>query len=111
MPALIALALGRSVAAPGAVVVAGLALFAVVFAMNSSIHSVMVLACGDAEAVSLSVGFSSMAYAAGRLLGTLLSGWTVFKGGMETRLHLPPTRRQGPTTGLPELAPAEGGVS
>ncbi|MCX5931361.1 MAG: MFS transporter, partial [Cyanobacteria bacterium] len=55
-------------------VVVGLAAFGAVFAMNSSIHSYMVLAYTDAESVSLNVGFYYMANAAGRLLGTLLSG-------------------------------------
>ncbi len=44
------------------------------FAMNSSIHSYMVLAYTDKENVSLNVGFYYMANAAGRLIGTLLSG-------------------------------------
>jgi MFS family permease len=106
VPALIALALARGVAHPGLIVV-GLAIFGVVFAMNSSIHSYMVLAYSDAEAVSLNVGFYYMANAAGRLLGTLLSGWVYLKGGMGAclwcsallvalswlaSLRLPPTR-------------------
>ncbi|MFN9545618.1 MAG: organoarsenical effux MFS transporter ArsJ [Cyanobacteriota bacterium] len=74
IPALIAIALWRPVGQPGLVVVAGLAVFGVVFAMNSSIHSYMILAYTDAESVSLNVGFYYMANAAGRLLGTLLSG-------------------------------------
>ena len=86
VPALIALALARGVAHPGLVIVVGLAIFGVVFAMNSSIHSYMVLAYSDAEAVSLNVGFYYMANAAGRLLGTLLSGWVYLKGGMEACL-------------------------
>ena len=73
VPALIAIALGRG-GHGGLAVVAGLALFAVVFAMNSSIHSYLVLAYSEAEAVSLDVGFYYMANAAGRLVGTLLSG-------------------------------------
>jgi MFS family permease len=52
----------------------GLILFGVVFALNSSVHSYLVLAYSDADRVSLSVGFYYMANAAGRLLGTLLSG-------------------------------------
>ena len=53
-------------------ITAGLAAFGVVFAMNSSIHSYKVLAYTDAESVSLNVGFYYLAYAAGRLVGTLL---------------------------------------
>ena len=54
--------------------------------MNSSIHSYMVLAYSDAEAVSLNVGFYYMANAAGRLVGTLLSGAMVLVGGLQACL-------------------------
>ena len=64
----------------------GLAVFGVVFAMNSSIHSYMVLAYTDAESVSLNVGFYYMANAAGRLLGTVLSGGLFLVGGMQACL-------------------------
>jgi hypothetical protein len=80
VPALIAVALARS-GHGGLAVVAGLAVFGVVFAMNSSIHSYMVLAYSGAEAVSLNVGFYYMANAAGRLVGTLLSGGLFLMGG------------------------------
>ena len=73
IPALIGVALWRE-ANVGVAITAGLAAFGVVFAMNSSIHSYMVLAYTDAESVSLNVGFYYMANAAGRLVGTLLSG-------------------------------------
>jgi predicted MFS family arabinose efflux permease len=86
IPALIAVALWRDAAHPGLVIVVGLAAFGVVFAMNSSIHSYMVLAYSDAEAVSLNVGFYYMANAAGRLLGTLLSGWLYLQGGIQACL-------------------------
>ena len=49
----------------------GLVLFGVVFALNSSVHSYLVLAYSEADRVSLSVGFYYMANACGRLLGTL----------------------------------------
>ncbi len=81
IPALMAMALWRQ-GDPGLVIVGGLAAFGVVFAMNSSIHSYLVLAYTDAENVSLNVGFYYMANAAGRLLGTLLSGWVYLTGGM-----------------------------
>lgn len=55
-------------------VTAGLAVFAVVFAVNSAVHSYLVLAYSDADTVSVDVGFYYMANAGGRLLGTLLSG-------------------------------------
>lgn len=81
IPALMAMGLWHQMD-PGLVIVGGLAAFGVVFAMNSSIHSYLVLAYTDAENVSLNVGFYYMANAAGRLLGTLLSGWVYLTGGM-----------------------------
>jgi hypothetical protein len=86
IPALIAISLWRDVGNPGVAVVVGLAAFGVVFAMNSSIHSYMILAYSDAEAVSLNVGFYYMANAAGRLVGTLLSGGMFMLGGMQACL-------------------------
>lgn len=61
-------------APPAAVVLGGLALFGVVFALNSSVHSYLILAYSDGDEVALNVGFYYMANAAGRLVGTLLSG-------------------------------------
>jgi hypothetical protein len=59
---------------PGLTLTAGLAVFAVVFAINSAVHSYLVLAYTDEDSVALNVGFYYMANAGGRLLGTLLSG-------------------------------------
>ncbi len=68
----------------GAVLMTGLAIFAVVFAINSAVHSYLVLAYTDEDSVALNVGFYYMANAGGRLLGTLLSGlvfeWAGFGG-------------------------------
>ena len=86
IPALIAIALWREVAHPSVAVVVGLAIFGVVFAMNSSIHSYMILAYTEAEDVSLNVGFYYMANAAGRLLGTVLSGALFMVGGLQACL-------------------------
>ncbi|MFM2080617.1 MAG: hypothetical protein RLZZ219_1299 [Cyanobacteriota bacterium] len=86
VPALIALGLARQVAHPGTAVVLGLAAFGVVFAINSAIHSAMVLLYSDGEGVSLNVGFYYMANAGGRLLGTLLSGWLYLQGGLQACL-------------------------
>ena len=86
IPALIALALARQVGHPGVAVVLGLAVFGVVFAFNSAIHSAMVLLYSEGEDVSLNVGFYYMANAAGRLLGTLLSGWLYLQGGLQACL-------------------------
>ena len=52
----------------------GLAIFMVVFAINSSVHSYLILAYSDDDEVAVNVGFYYMANAGGRLLGTLLSG-------------------------------------
>ncbi len=71
--ALMPIGLGLDWPAAG-VVLGGLGLFGVAFALNSAVHSYMVLAYSEADRVSLSVGFYYMANAAGRLLGTLLSG-------------------------------------
>ena len=72
--------------APSIVMLSGLALFAVVFALNSSVHSYLVLAYSEADKVSLSVGFYYMANAAGRLIGTLLSGVLYQFGGVNAAL-------------------------
>jgi len=59
---------------PAVVVVTGLALFGVVFAINSAVHSYLILAYADFDKVSMNVGFYYMANAGGRLAGTILSG-------------------------------------
>jgi hypothetical protein len=60
--------------APGTALIVGLAIFGVAFAINSAVHSYLVLAYTDEDSVALNVGFYYMANACGRLLGTLLSG-------------------------------------
>ncbi len=52
----------------------GLACFGVIFAINSSVHSFLIVHYARQEGVSMDVGFYYMANAAGRLLGTLISG-------------------------------------
>ncbi len=64
------------------VVLGGLAAFGVVFAINSSVHSYLILAYADADDVAVDVGFYYMANAGGRLVGTLLSGLTYQLGGL-----------------------------
>jgi hypothetical protein len=64
------------------VVLGGLALFGVVFAVNSSVHSYLVLAYSEGDKVALNVGFYYMANAGGRLAGTLLSGVSYQVGGV-----------------------------
>ncbi|MEM9717426.1 MAG: MFS transporter, partial [Pseudomonadota bacterium] len=63
-------------------VVVGLLAFGALFALNSSLHSYLILAFTSAERVTMDVGFYYMANAAGRLLGTLLSGLTFQLGGL-----------------------------
>ena len=55
-------------------IVGGLIVFGIAFAMNSSLHSYLVLAFSDDDSVALDVGFYYSANAAGRFVGTLLSG-------------------------------------
>ena len=55
--------------------IGGLALFGFLFALNSSVHSYLIVSYARADGVSLDVGFYYMANALGRLLGTVLSGW------------------------------------
>jgi hypothetical protein len=62
--------------------VAGLLAFGAVFAVNSALHSYLILAFTKAERVTMDVGFYYMANAGGRLLGTLLSGVTYQLGGL-----------------------------
>ncbi|MDT0684462.1 organoarsenical effux MFS transporter ArsJ [Roseicyclus sp. F158] len=62
--------------------VAGLLAFGAVFAVNSSLHSYLILAFTSSERVTMDVGFYYMANAAGRLLGTMLSGLTYQIGGL-----------------------------
>ena len=57
-----------------ALVLVGLGVFGVVFAINSAVHSYLILAYSDGDKVALDVGFYYMANAAGRLVGTVLSG-------------------------------------
>lgn len=64
------------------IVVAGLLLFGFVFAINSSVHSYLILAFTSDERVTMDVGFYYMSNAAGRLLGTLLSGVSYQLGGL-----------------------------
>ena len=56
------------------VLVCGLFIFGVLFAINSAIHSFLIVDYAKSEGASLDIGFYYMANAGGRLLGTLLSG-------------------------------------
>ena len=80
-PAGIALALQVGLG-PGSVLVIGLIAFGVVFAINSAVHSYLIVAWSDYDKVSMNVGFYYMANAAGRLTGTLLSGLVYQQQGL-----------------------------
>ncbi len=69
-------------AGPIAVLIGGLLVFGAVFALNSSVHSYLLLALTGGEKTSEDVGFYYAANAAGRLAGTLLSGWCMLQGGI-----------------------------
>ncbi|MBF5045886.1 organoarsenical effux MFS transporter ArsJ [Aggregicoccus sp. 17bor-14] len=73
----------RAGASPGLVLGVGLGLFGVVFALNSSVHSYLILAYSEGDKVALNVGFYYMANAGGRLVGTLLSGLTFQLWGVQ----------------------------
>ncbi|KFB74289.1 MAG: Major Facilitator Superfamily protein [Candidatus Accumulibacter phosphatis] len=88
LPAGIALGLSTGLA-PSTVVVTGLILFGAVFALNSAVHSYLILAYTDSDKVAMSVGFYYMANASGRLAGTVLSG-ALYQWGLQS----------GPSNGL-----------
>ncbi|TMV05698.1 organoarsenical effux MFS transporter ArsJ [Ruegeria sediminis] len=66
--------------------VIGLLVFGALFAVNSSLHSYLILAFSKDERVTMDVGFYYMANAGGRLLGTVLSGLTYQIGGVSACL-------------------------
>ncbi|KKN90196.1 hypothetical protein LCGC14_0230290 [marine sediment metagenome] len=63
-------------------IVVGLLIFGAIFAVNSALHSYLILSFTEAKRVTMDVGFYYMANAAGRLVGTLLSGFTYQIGGL-----------------------------
>lgn len=84
-PALLALSLGQAWWRPE-VLVGGLILFGVLFAINSAVHSYLILAYAEHDKVAMNVGFYYMANAGGRLAGTVLSGWVYQATGLEACL-------------------------
>ena len=66
----------------------GLLIFGAVFAVNSSLHSYLIVSYASSDGVSLDVGFYYMANALGRLIGTLLSGWVYQEHGLESCLWI-----------------------
>ncbi len=84
-PAGIAIALATGTDAT-TVLVVGLILFGVVFALNSAVHSFLILHYAEGDRVAMNVGFYYMANAGGRLVGTLLSGLLYQWQGLEACL-------------------------
>ena len=74
LPGLIAIGLMLELN-PATLLICGLALFGAVFAVNSSLHSYLIVSYAGKDGVSLDVGFYYMSNAMGRLIGTVLSGW------------------------------------
>jgi MFS family permease len=81
VPAGIAIALMQGLD-PAWTLIIGLAIFGIVFAINSAIHSFLILSYSDSDGVSMNVGFYYMANAGGRLIGTVLSGWIYQQAGL-----------------------------
>ncbi len=77
VPAAIALGLGTDATylSPQVMLIGGLFVFGALFAVNSSLHSYLIVSYAKEDGVSLDVGFYYMSNALGRLIGTLLSGW------------------------------------
>jgi hypothetical protein len=84
LSALTAAVAALHVAAPAAAlpVLAGLMAFGAVFAVNSALHSYLILSFAGRERVTMDVGVYYGANAAGRLLGTVLSGVCFQLGGL-----------------------------
>lgn len=87
IPLLISLAL-QYANAPLPWLIGGLMLFGAVFAVNSSLHSYLIVSYAGRDGVSLDVGFYYMANAMGRLIGTLLSGWVYQAYGLSACLWI-----------------------
>ncbi|WP_328799280.1 organoarsenical effux MFS transporter ArsJ [Sediminihaliea albiluteola] len=87
IPAAIALAMNHQAWLPESLLV-GLLVFGLLFAVNSALHSYLIVSYADEAGVSLDVGFYYMANAMGRLLGTVLSGWVFQAWGMAACLWL-----------------------
>ena len=87
IPAVIALALHFNFHIQASIIM-GLLIFGAVFAINSSLHSYLIVSYAGSDGVSLDVGFYYMANAMGRLIGTVLSGWVYQNYGLEACLWI-----------------------
>ena len=88
VPFLIAWGMAAEVAAAGTILIGGLFLFGALFAVNSALHSYLIVAYSDHDKVALNVGFYYMANAVGRFAGTLLSGAVYQAYGLEACLFV-----------------------
>lgn len=86
-PAIIAITLGSG-DSPQLVLCIGLMVFGVLFAINSSLHSYLIVSYAGEDGVSLDIGFYYMANAMGRLAGTVLSGWVYQQWGLSACLWI-----------------------
>ena len=73
---------------PDTLIITGLLLFGLLFAVNSSVHSFLIVSHARSDGVSLDVGFYYMANAMGRLIGTLLSGYVFQVWGLTACLWI-----------------------
>jgi hypothetical protein len=82
IPACLVWAVPEPSTALTATIVLCLLVFGGIFAVNSALHSFLILSFTDAKRVTMDVGFYYMSNAAGRLIGSLLSGFTYQMGGL-----------------------------
>ncbi|UMA66644.1 organoarsenical effux MFS transporter ArsJ [Roseivivax marinus] len=111
IPALLAVLVwvrGESVETTTGLIV-GLLFFGAIFAVNSSLHSYLILAFTSGARVTMDVGFYYMANAAGRLLGTLLSGLTYQLGGVGACLMTASVMLALSAVGAARLSPERSG--
>ena len=87
IPVLIAIALHYQFYVQFSIIV-GLLIFGGLFAINSSLHSYLIVSFASSDRVSMDVGFYYMANAMGRLIGTVLSGWVFQVYGLEMCLWI-----------------------
>ena len=88
LPAVLAVCVALNLGSLTSLLIVGLFIFAALFALNSALHSYLILRFTTAERVTLDVGFYYMANAAGRLLGTVLSGASYQMGGLAACLSV-----------------------
>lgn len=108
LPAVIALSLTVDWY-PQVILLGGLMLFGVLFAVNSSLHSYLIVSYAGEDGVSLDVGFYYMANAMGRLTGTVLSGWLFQEYGLAVCLWVSSgfiALTALISVGLPRISPA-----